>query len=121
MSNEESLEQLALVALALKMKADKAKKDYETAQANFEEALQRAGKYDENTHVVGHVKTTLTPNRYFDAEEAATELAPAELEECYIKVLDKDLLKQHLTPIQYQRHMKFHAKKYKLGLSVLDD
>lgn len=121
MSNEESLEQLALVALALKIKADKAKTDYETAKSNFIEALRAKDMFNENTHAIGHVKTDFTPNRWFDADAAFASLPKKAQKECLVEVPDAKLIQAHLTPIQREKFMKDRDVPFKVSLSVLED
>lgn len=121
MSNEESLEQLALVALATKMKADKAKSEADAAKANFIAALRERGMFNQNTHAVGHVKTNLTPNRYFDAEAAFASLSEEDQKECLVEAPDAKLVQEHLTPKQRESFMKDYDVPFKLGLAVLED
>lgn len=114
------LEQLALIALQAKMKADDAKEAAEQAKFAFLQQLIAEDLFNPDTKAVGVVRTSISPNRYFDLDTALT-LVPAEVvEECKVTVVDPKLLQENMTPKQKEAAMKSYEIPYKIGMKVND-
>lgn len=117
------LEKLAEIALRAQVKADAANAELTKAKSELIGALMDAGKFNKDTKAIGNVKLNITPNRYFDVEEALTLVTPEDIEASTVEVVDAKLLKQHMTPIQVEKAMKSYDVPFKLGLkpNVLDE
>jgi hypothetical protein len=117
------LEKLASIALRAQIKADAANAELEKSKKELIGALMDAGKFNKDTKAIGDVKLNITPNRFFDVEEALTLVTPEDIEESTIEVVDAKLLKQHMTPIQVEKAMKDYPVPFKLGIkpNVLDE
>lgn len=117
----DKLEKLAEKALEAQLVAQEAKEQAEEAKAEFEAELEKEHKLNPDFKAVGHVRVRIVPNRAFDIEKAKALLTKKVVAECTVPVVDAKLLKQRLNPLQLEASMVDHAKKFKLGLSVLDD
>lgn len=119
----EQLEKLAAIALRAQIKAEAAAAELAKAKKELILALMDAGMFNKSTQAVGNVKTSITPNRYFDVDVALTLVTPEDIEESTVEVIDNALLKKHMTPIQLEKAMKDYEVPFKLGLKplVLDD
>lgn len=115
------LEQLAERALDAQLIAQEAMEQAADAKAAFEAALEAEHKLNPDFRAVGHVRVKIVPNRYFDAQAAEKLVTKKVLKECEVTAVDPKLLRAHLTPMQLETVMKDHSKKFKLGLSVLED
>lgn len=115
------LEKLAERALDAQMVAQEAAEQAADAKAAFEAELEKEHKLNPDFRAIGHVRVRIVPNRFFDLETAKAMLTKKDLKDCTVPTVDPKLVKNHLTPIQLEEAMKDHAKKFKLGLSVLDD
>lgn len=119
--SQTKLERLANDALEAQLIAQEAAEQAADAKAAFEAELEKEHKLNPDFKAVGHVRVKIVPNRYFDLEAAKAFLTKKDLKECTVPTVDPKLVKAHLTPIQTEQAMKDHAKKFKLGLSVLDE
>lgn len=119
----EQLEKLAAIALRAQIKFEAAKAEVEKAKKEFMLGLMDAGMFNADTKAIGNVETRITPNRYFDLDEAMTLVTPEDILESTVEVVDAKLLQQHMTPIQKEKAMKNYEVPFKLGLKplVLDD
>ena len=113
-----NLEQLAKHAYVADQKAEEAKKIADEAKTQFINALKEANKYNQNTRVVGNIRTKLTQNRYFDVDKATQFLTKEQIKECTVLKLDNNLVKQHLTPPQLEESMESYDNPYKLTLEL---
>ena len=110
------LEQLALQALRLKMKADEITAQAKEANAAFIKQLIAEDLFDQSTKAIGDVRTVFSPNRYFDLDTALSLVDEEAIKESTVEVVDAKLLKQHMTPIQVEKSMKDYDQPLKLGL-----
>lgn len=115
------LEVLADKALEAKLIAEEAKEIADDMQSQLEAALELAHKLSPDMKALGHTRIKITPNRAFNIEKAKALVTKKLIAECTVPTLDVKLLKQHMTPIQVEAAMVDHARKFKVGLSVLDD
>ena len=117
------LEKLAEIALRAQIKFDAAKGELEKAKKELILGLMVTGKFNKDTHAIGMVKTNITPNRFFDVDFAVTLVTPEDIEASTVEVVDAELLKQHMTPIQKEQSMKDYPVPFKLGLkqNILDE
>jgi hypothetical protein len=119
----EHLENTAQIALRAQIKFDAAKGELEKAKKELIGELMDLGMFNKDTQAVGMVKTNITPNRFFDVDFAVTLVTPEDIEASTIEVIDAELLKQHMTPIQKEQAMKDYPVPFKLGLkpNILDE
>ena len=119
---EAELKKLAMIALRAKIKLDAATASFKEAQSNLVIGLMDADMFNPDTKALGDVKLTLSPNRYFDVDEALTLVTEQDILESTVEVIDNALLKQHMTPIQLEKAMKSYDIPYKIALkpNVLD-
>lgn len=110
------LEKLAHIALRAQIKADAANAELAKSKAELIGALMDANMFNKDTKAIGDVKLNITPNRFFDVEEALTLVTPEDIEASTVEVVDAKLLKQHMTPIQVEKAMKSYEVPFKLGL-----
>lgn len=110
------LEKLAKIALRAEIKAKAATAELAKAKAELIGALMDYDMFNKDTKAIGDVKTSITPNRYFDIDEAMTLVTPEDILESTVEVVDAKLLKQHMTPIQLEKAMKDYDVPFKLGL-----
>lgn len=110
------LEKLADIALRAQVKADAATAELAKAKLELMGGLMDANMFNPDTKALGDVKLNITPNRYFDVDEALTLVTPEDIEESTVEVVDAKLLKQHMTPIQVEKAMKSYDVPFKLGL-----
>lgn len=110
------LEKLAHIALRAQIKADAANAELAKAKSELIGGLMDANMFNNDTKALGDVKLNITPNRYFDVDEALTLVTPEDIEESTVEVVDAKLLKQHMTPIQVEKAMKSYEVPFKLGL-----
>jgi hypothetical protein len=111
------LEKLAHIALRAQIKADAANAELAKAKSELIGGLMDANMFNNDTKALGDVKLNITPNRYFDVEEALTLVTPEDIEESTVEVVDAKLLKQHMTPIQVEKAMKSYEVPFKLGIA----
>lgn len=111
------LEKLAHIALRAEIKAKAADAELKKAKAELIGALMDAGMFNPSTRALGDAKLQITPNRYFDVDEALTLVTPEDIEESTVEVVDAKLLKQHMTPIQVEKAMKSYEVPFKLGIA----
>lgn len=121
MSKITKLEALAEKALDAQLVAAEAMEIAADAKAAFEAELEAEHKLNPDFKAIGHVRVKIVPNRYFDAQAAEKLVTKKVLKECEVTAVDPKLLRAHLTPLQLETVMKDHSKKFKLGLSVLDE
>lgn len=114
------LEKLALIALQTKQKAEKAAEIAEEAKFAFLQQLIAEDMFNPDTKAVGPVRTTISPNRYFDLDTALTLVQPEVVEECKVTIVDPKLLQQNMTPKQKEAAMKSYEVPFKLGLKVAE-
>jgi hypothetical protein len=114
------LEQLALNALKAKQQADKAAEIAEEAKFALLQQLIAEDMFNPDTKAVGHVRTSISPNRYFDLDTAITIVTPEVVEECKVEVVDPKLLKDNMTKRQIEAAMKSYEIPYKIGLKVAE-
>lgn len=112
------LSALARNAYTADQKAKEAAKQAEQAKTEFVKALQEAGKYNNNTKVVGAIRTKISPNRKFNAEKALKYLTEEQYINCLVTRLDEMLIKRKLTPEQLEESMDFHKNPYKMSLEL---
>lgn len=110
------LEKLAMIALRAKIKLEAATAAFKVAQSDLIVGLMDADMFNPNTKALGDVKLTLSPNRYFDVDEALTLVTEKDILESTVEVIDNTLLKQHMTPIQLEKAMKSYDVPYKVAL-----
>jgi len=114
------LEKLALIALQTKQKADKAVEIAEEAKFAFLQQLIAEDMFNPDTKAIGPVRTTISPNRFFDLDAAITLVPEEVVEECKVTIVDPKLLKQNLTPKQLEAAMVSYEVPFKLGLKVAE-
>jgi hypothetical protein len=117
------LEKLAEIALRAQIKAKAADAELKKAKAELVGGLMDAGMFNKDTRALGMVKLNLTPNRYFDVDFAITLVTEEDVKESTVEVVDAELLKQHMTPIQKERAMKDYPIAFKVALepNILDE
>jgi hypothetical protein len=117
------LEKLASIALRAQIKFDAAEAELKKAKSELIGGLMDAGKFNKDTKALGDVKLNITPNRFFDVETAVTLVTKKDVLESTVRVIDANLLKQHMTPIQLEKAMKDYPVPFKLGVkpNVLDE
>lgn len=111
------LEKLAHIALRAQIKADAANAELKKAKSELIGGLMDANMFNSDTKALGDTKLNITPNRYFDVDEALTLVTPEDIEESTVEVVDAKLLKQHMTPIQVEKAMKSYEVPFKLGIA----
>lgn len=114
------LELLALNALKAKQKADAAIEAAELAKLAFLQQLIAEDMFNPDTKAIGAVRTSISPNRYFDLDTALTLVTEDVVEECKVTIVDPKLLQQNMTPKQKEAAMKSYEVPFKLGLKVND-
>lgn len=114
------LEQLALIALQAKMKADDAKEQETAAKLAFLQQLIKEDMFNPDTKAIGVVRTTFSPNRYFDLDTAITLVPEEVVNECKVTIVDPKLLQENMTPKQKEAAMKSYEVPFKIGLKVDD-
>lgn len=110
------LERLAETALAAQMKAKEATEAADKATAAFKEALEAAGKLDEDTRAVGIVHTTIYPTRRFDETLARSLMTQKLQKECSKTVLDTKLVQAKVSPEQYKAMQKTSGWTLKISV-----
>jgi hypothetical protein len=114
------LEQLALNALKAKQQADKAAEIAEECKFAFLQQLIAEDMFNPDTKAIGVVRTSISPNRYFDLDTAITIVPEEVVKECKVEIVDPKLLKQNMTPKQVEAAMKSYEVPFKIGLKVND-
>lgn len=115
------LEMLANKALEAKLIAEEAKEIADEEQSKLEDALERAHKLNPDMKALGHTRIKISPNRAFNIEKAKALVTKKLIADCTVPTLDVKKLRQNMTPVQVEAAMVDHARKYKVGLSVLED
>jgi hypothetical protein len=118
MEASKKLEQLTLIALKAKIKAEQAAEAYKAAQKAVMAQLIEEDMFNPDTKAVGSVKLNITPNRYFDLDTAITLVTAEVVEECKVTIVDPKLLQENMTPKQKEAAMKSYEVPYKLGFAV---
>jgi hypothetical protein len=118
MEASKKLEQLAVIALKAKIKAENAAEAYKEAQRAVMMQLIAEDMFNPDTKGIGPVKLNITPNRYFDLDTAITLVSEEVVEECKVTAVDPKLLQQNMTPKQKEAAMKSYEVPFKLGFGV---
>jgi predicted urease superfamily metal-dependent hydrolase len=110
------LEALAELALELQMKAKQADEEAKAATDAFRQALEAAGKLNEDTKAVGIVRTTLYPTRRFSEDLARSIMTKKLAKECEKTVLDSNAVKRNVSPADYERMQSVTGWTMKLSV-----
>lgn len=97
---DQLLEALAEVALQADIDAKAAVAKQESAKKALKEALQAAGKLDQDTKAVGVVRTIIKRVRRFDPKLAEQLLTPEEIAK--YSAISGALVKQNVAPSAYE-------------------
>jgi DNA-binding protein H-NS len=110
------LELLAEAALEAQQKAKQADEEAKAATDAFRQALEAAGKLNEDTKAVGIVRTTLYPTRRFSEDLARSIMTKKLAKECEKTVLDSNAVKRNVSPADYERMQSVTGWTMKLSV-----
>jgi DNA-binding protein H-NS len=114
--DEMRLELLAEAALMAQQKAKEAEEAAKAATDAFRQALEAAGKLNEDTKAVGIVRTTLYPTRRFSEDLARSIMTKKLAKECEKTVLDSNAVKRNVSPADYERMQSVTGWTMKLSV-----
>jgi predicted urease superfamily metal-dependent hydrolase len=110
------LELLAEAALEAQQKAKQAEEAAKAATDAFRQALEAAGKLNEDTKAVGIVRTTLYPTRRFSEDLARSIMTKKLAKECEKTVLDSAAVKRNVSPVDYEKMQQITGWTMKLSV-----